>query len=58
MPQKVRQGLDIPCFRDEAPLEVSLKHHADVERRLRWRSLSHLLLEQIHVVPGIANLLA
>jgi hypothetical protein len=45
-------------FRDEATFEISLKHHADVERRPRWRPLSHLLLERIHVVPGIANLLA
>src|ERR1700685_1322262 len=58
MPEELRQGLDVSSSRDEATLKISLKHHADIERRPRRSPLSHLLFERIHVIPGIANLLA
>src|ERR1017187_8596474 len=58
MPQDLRQGLDVARLRGEATFEISLKHHADVERRPRRSPLSHLFLEHIHVVTGVANVLA
>ena len=58
MPQEVRQGLDVSCLCDEATFEISLKHHADIERRPRWSSLSHLLLERIHILTRVTNLFA
>src|ERR1700730_9396960 len=56
--QELRQGLDISGVRNKATFEIPLKHHSDVECRPGRRSLPHLLLEPIHVLPGVTDLLA
>src|ERR1700686_2542591 len=58
MTEELRQRLDISGVRNESAFEIPLKHHSDVECRPGWSPLPHLLLERIHVVPGVINLLA
>src|ERR1700683_1244730 len=53
MAQERRQGVAVARLRGEATFEISLKHHADVERRPRRNPLSRLFLERIHVVAGM-----